>query len=74
MTDDQRMKMIIDRTTAQLAMARVTYGSREAMIDAGAVIAGARNFLILHHGRRATYSLFAGLADEIIKPELPVGP
>lgn len=74
MTDDQRMKMIIDRTTAQLAMALACDGDRAAMIDAGAVIASARNYLILRHGRRATFSLFSGLADEIIKPELPVGP
>lgn len=74
MTDDQRMKMVIERTALQLSLARVTYGSRAAMIDAGAIVTGARNFLIQHYGRRAAFDLFAGLADEIIKPELPVGP
>jgi hypothetical protein len=74
MTDDERMKMVIDRTAAQLSLACVANGDRAAMIDAGAIIAAARNYLIMRHGRRATYTLFAGLADEIIKPELPVGP
>lgn len=73
MTDQERMKVVIQRTLSQLDMTRISNGHRDAMIDAGAVLEGARRYLIKHYGRRSTYALFARISDEIITPELAEG-
>lgn len=57
---------------AVLDMRAAQQGDEAAMALAGGMIAGARNFLVEKYGKRATFNLLFGLADDLITPEIPV--
>lgn len=56
---------------AALDMIEKGYGEENAMAYAGGMIAGVRLYLLGKYGPRKTFDLFAGMADDVITPELP---
>ena len=61
-------------TLSVLDEIELAHGDKAAQALAGGIVAGVRIYLLRKYGARKTYALFAGMADDVITPELPVDP
>lgn len=70
LTDDDAIDLGRKAARNHLTLIFAAYGDRAAMAFAGGMVQAACDWISERHGRRCAYDLCAGLADEVIKPEL----